>query len=98
MTSSSPTTYVAYYRVSTEKQGKTHLGLDAQKASIHAFLKQYGGTLHAEFTEVESGRNTERTELQKAMTMAKLTGGILLVAKCNCHVPPSCLCNSPVLN
>lgn len=72
--------YVAYYRVSTTKQGQSGLGLEAQQAAVHTFL---GSLTHlvAEFIEVESGRKNERPQLQAAVDLARERGAILLVAK-----------------
>jgi len=50
--------YVAYYRVSTQKQGQTGLGMEAQKQAVSEFLAAFGGEILAEFTEVESGTLT----------------------------------------
>ena len=73
--------YVAYYRVSTAKQGTSGLGLDAQKAAALSYLN--GGTweLAAEFTDIESGKHADRPELRKAMDLCKLIGARLLIAK-----------------
>jgi DNA invertase Pin-like site-specific DNA recombinase len=48
--------YVAYFRVSTQKQGRSGLGLDAQKQAVSDYLRQFGGILVAEFMAVESGK------------------------------------------
>src|SRR5262245_32388573 len=72
------TKYVAYYRVSTERQGRSGLGLEAQRHAVETFN---GGKVIAEFTEVESGRRNDRPELAKAMQHAKATGATLLIAK-----------------
>ena len=63
-----PTRYVVYYRVSTQKQGRSGLGLDAQKAAINAFCSAH---LIGEFIEIESGGKTSRTELAKAIELCK---------------------------
>lgn len=73
--------YVAYYRVSTKKQGQSGLGLEAQKAQVHNFTKGCTDCIVAEYTEVESGKVNDRTELKKAMAAAKAEGAILLIAK-----------------
>jgi len=73
--------YVAYYRVSTKKQGQSGLGLDAQKMQVHSFTKGCTDCILAEFTEIESGKVDDRTELKKAMAMAKAEGAVLLIAK-----------------
>lgn len=73
--------YVAYYRVSTQKQGKSGLGLDAQRKMVADFIAGNGGELVAEYTEVESGKVADRPELMAAMRRADLVGGRLLVGK-----------------
>jgi DNA invertase Pin-like site-specific DNA recombinase len=73
--------YVAYYRVSTQKQGKSGLGLDAQRKMVADFIASNGGELVAEYTEVESGKVDARPELIAAMKKADLVGGKLLVGK-----------------
>ena len=75
------TRYVAYYRVSTQKQGRSGLGLDAQKQSVQDFISQYQGKLIAEYTEVESGKNSNRPVFKEAADYAELTNSIILVAK-----------------
>jgi len=62
--------YVAYFRVSTEKQGKSGLGLAAQHSLVERFLSE-GDELISEFVEVHSGKNDERVELWKAINHAK---------------------------
>ena len=78
---STETKYVAYYRVSTKKQGKSGLGLDAQRNTVSKFIKRNGDRIIAEFTEVESGKNDERTELSKAIETAKENDATLVIAK-----------------
>lgn len=72
---------VAYHRVSTAKQGQSGLGLEAQRAAIEDYAKGVGAVLVASYTEVESGKNNERPELQKALHHAKVTGATLVIAK-----------------
>lgn len=72
--------YVAYYRVSTKKQSKSGLGIEAQKQMVETFAEA-NGQLIADFVEVESGRNDQRVELIKAMALAKKSGASLLIAK-----------------
>jgi len=78
---STETKYVAYYRVSTKKQGKSGLGLDAQRDTVQKFIKRNGDRIIAEFTEVESGKNNDRLELSKAIEMAKENDATLVIAK-----------------
>ena len=73
------TKYVAYLRVSTQRQGYSGLGLEAQKAIIKNFL--HDKTPIAEFTEIESGRKTDRPKLKEALTQCRTTGATLIVAK-----------------
>lgn len=72
--------YVSYIRVSTQKQGRSGLGLEAQQATIRAYL-QAGDEHIAEYREVESGKDDSRPELQKAIEHAKREGATLLIAK-----------------
>jgi hypothetical protein len=74
--------HVAYYRVSTGKQGRSGLGLEAQREAVRAHLNGGSWTLIAEFTEVESGKRHEnRPQLREALELCKLTGATLIVAK-----------------
>jgi DNA invertase Pin-like site-specific DNA recombinase len=72
---------VAYYRVSTDKQGRSGLGLEAQRAAVRAFLDGKGWPPLAEFVEVESGKRADRPELAKAMAACRLYGATLVIAK-----------------
>lgn len=73
--------YIGYYRVSTKKQGKSGLGLEAQKTAVRNFLKSRGGEEIESFTEVESGKNPDRPVLKSAIEHCKDEGAKLLVAK-----------------
>jgi DNA invertase Pin-like site-specific DNA recombinase len=73
--------FVAYYRVSTKRQGRSGLGLDAQKTAVRQFLDGGKWSLLGEFTEVESGKKDDRPQLQKALHLAKVTGARLVIAK-----------------
>lgn len=59
--------FIAYYRVSTKRQGRSGLGLEAQQEAVGRFLAGVGGTALEIFTEVESGRHNERPELMAAI-------------------------------
>jgi len=74
-----PTVYVAYYRVSTQMQGKSGLGLDAQRVAVEAFTS--GHAIIAEFTEVESGKRDDRPQLALALEAAKQANATLVIAK-----------------
>ena len=76
--------FTKYYRVSTRKQGDSGLGLSAQERDIDLYLSTYAETpweVIAEFTDIKSGKDDDRPELQKAIELAEKTGAILLVAK-----------------
>lgn len=74
--------FVAYLRVSTARQGRSGLGLEAQRETVQRFVKERGGRIIApEFVEVESGKRNDRPELEKALKRCRLTGATLVVAK-----------------
>jgi DNA invertase Pin-like site-specific DNA recombinase len=72
--------YVAYYRVSTEKQGKSGLGLAAQRSRLDAFVSSNDRILE-EFVDVQSGRKDDRSGLNKALAFAKARKATLLIAR-----------------
>ncbi len=73
--------FISYLRVSTERQGLSGLGLEAQRAAIETHLNGGNWTLLKEYIEVESGKNNERPQLAKALAECKATGSQLLIAK-----------------
>lgn len=73
--------YVAYYRVSTDRQGKSGLGLDAQQHSVANFMAGRDGDLLEEFTEIESGRRNDRPMLTRALDLCRRKKATLVVAK-----------------
>jgi DNA invertase Pin-like site-specific DNA recombinase len=73
--------FVAYYRVSTGRQGKSGLGLDAQREAVKAYLNGGNWQIVDEHTEVESGKNADRPALEKALTAARLHRASLVVSK-----------------
>ncbi len=73
--------FVAYYRVSTVRQGRSGLGLEAQRDAVTRLMRSNGGRLLEEFTEVESGKRSDRPELQRAIRRAKVSGARLIIAK-----------------
>ena len=72
---------VAYYRVSTATQGRSGLGLEAQKEGVRQFCRGRDCNMLAEFVEVESGKRDDRPQLARALHHAKLTGATLVIAK-----------------
>jgi hypothetical protein len=72
---------VAYERVSTARLGRSGLGLAAQRAAIDRHAAETGADVLDRFTEVESGRRTNRPELAAALHLARLTGATLVIAK-----------------
>ena len=72
--------YVTYLRVSTDRQGKSGLGLDAQRKAVadHVAGK---GEIAAEYVEIESGKKNDRPQLARALAEAKRIGAVLLIAK-----------------
>ncbi len=74
------TSYVAYYRVSTDRQGRSGLGLAAQQEAVRRFLRNDDRQLQS-FTEVESGKNDARPQLAAAMDTCRRSGAVLLIAK-----------------
>lgn len=73
--------FVAYYRVSTVKQGQSGLGLEAQKAAVEGYLESRGGDMAGEFVEVESGKRKNRPQLNAALALCKKVKGTLVIAK-----------------
>lgn len=73
--------FVAYYRVSTDKQGRSGLGLDAQREAVARQAAAAGGAVVAAFEEVESGRRADRPQLALALAECRLRRAALLIAK-----------------
>ena len=85
MVKPTPEKVVSYLRVSTEKQGKSGLGLEAQREEIARYLASTGGTLLMEFEEVETGKGADamdkRPKLKAAIALAKKQKAVLVIAK-----------------
>jgi DNA invertase Pin-like site-specific DNA recombinase len=77
--------FVGYYRVSTSQQGRSGLGLEAQRAAVRSFVESRGGKLVEEYTEVQTGKGSDalalRPELGKAMKATKKHRARLIVSK-----------------
>lgn len=80
-----PQQFVTYYRVSTQRQGASGLGLEAQRHTVEQYLTRSSGTALASFTEVETGKGSnaleKRPQLRIALETCKKTGATLLIAK-----------------
>lgn len=72
---------VAYYRVSTQRQGRSGLGLEAQREAVSAYAKRVGAIVFAEYTEIESGRKCNRPKLIEALGIARLRRATIVVAR-----------------
>ena len=73
--------FVAYYRVSTDRQGQSGLGLEAQRSAVMTYLDGGSWSMFAEFTEVESGKHADRPQLVAALAACKKHKAKLLIAK-----------------
>ena len=77
--------FITYYRVSTQRQGASGLGLEAQRQTVEQYLIRSAGTALASFTEVETGKGSnaleKRPQLRLALETCKKTGATLLIAK-----------------
>jgi DNA invertase Pin-like site-specific DNA recombinase len=73
--------FVAYFRVSTDRQGRSGLGLEAQREAVESYLNGGRWSLVAEFTEIESGKRNDRPELEKALATCKKQKARLVIAK-----------------
>jgi DNA invertase Pin-like site-specific DNA recombinase len=73
--------FVSYIRVSTARQGRSGLGLEAQREAVASYLNGGNWKLLAEFVEVESGKHNDRPELRKALHRCRVTGARLVIAK-----------------
>lgn len=72
---------VIYYRVSTQQQKRSGLGLLAQQDSAHRYIKVNPGRLLAEVTEIESGRSTDRPQLKEALRLCRVYDAKLIIAR-----------------
>src|SRR3954451_24473901 len=72
---------VGLYRVSTAEQGHSGLGLEAQQASVRAFVAAQGWTLVAEFSDIASGKDDRRAGFQAALTRCRQLGAVLVAAR-----------------
>lgn len=81
MTRREPGRFVAYLRVSTDSQGRSGLGLEAQRQAVATYVAQAGGEVVAEFQEIESGKRTDRPQLAAALAACRTRRAVLVIAK-----------------
>ena len=75
------TAFICYFRVSTQAQGRSGLGLEARREAVARHVASVGGRIAGEFTEVESGKRDDRPQLAAALAACRAQGAVLLVAK-----------------
>jgi DNA invertase Pin-like site-specific DNA recombinase len=73
--------FIAYYRVSTARQGRSGLGLEAQRAAVQEYLNGGRWKLIEEVTEIESGKRNDRPQLARALAACRLHNATLIIAK-----------------
>jgi DNA invertase Pin-like site-specific DNA recombinase len=73
--------FVAYYRVSTDKQGASGLGLEAQREAVVRHVRTAAGEIVAEFQEIESGKKNDRPQIATALAACRLRRATLVIAK-----------------
>lgn len=73
--------YIAYYRVSTARQGRSGLGLEAQRAAVREYLNGGKWQLIEEVTEIESGKRNDRLQLARALAACRVRNATLIIAK-----------------
>ena len=72
---------IAYYRVSTDRQGRSGLGLEAQQKAVEDYTRSKGWQIAGAYTEVESGKKKSRPKMAEAIAQAKRTKSKLVIAK-----------------
>lgn len=73
--------FISYLRVSTERQGRSGLGLEAQREAVQSYLNGGNWELVREFVEVETGKRDDRPQLHEALHLCRMTGATLVIAK-----------------
>jgi DNA invertase Pin-like site-specific DNA recombinase len=73
--------FISYLRVSTDRQGKSGLGLEGQREAVARYVAQTGGTVVEEFVEVESGKRSDRQQLASALASSRARRAVLVIAK-----------------
>ncbi len=73
--------FISYLRVSTDRQGRSGLGIEAQRAAVASYLAGFGAAPITEFVEVESGKRADRPELTRALAECRVRKATLVIAK-----------------
>jgi DNA invertase Pin-like site-specific DNA recombinase len=89
--------FICYYRVSTDKQGQSGLGLEAQKTICYAYARSINAEILAEFTDIESGSHNDRAELLKALALLELENDSRLLVAKQCRLTRSVALMSSLL-
>jgi DNA invertase Pin-like site-specific DNA recombinase len=78
---SAPPSFVAYFRVSTDRQGASGLGMDAQESTVGQYVTGAQGVIVASYEEVESGGRSDRPQLALALAECRIRRAVLIIAK-----------------
>lgn len=89
--------FIAYYRVSTDKQGKSGLGLEAQQTICYEYARRVNAEIISEFTDIESGSHNDRPELLKALAMLDIENDSRLLVAKQCRLTRSVALMSSLL-
>src|SRR5687768_6399701 len=73
--------FISYLRVSTQRQGTSGLGIEAQRSAVERYIAQVGGTLTREFVEIESGATKARPVLVQSIALCRKARATLVIAK-----------------
>src|SRR5438445_518696 len=73
--------FISYLRVSTDRQGRSGLGIEAQRVAVASYLAGFGAVPITEFVEVESGKRADRPELTRALAECRVRKATLVIAK-----------------
>ena len=89
--------FIAYYRVSTDKQGQSGLGLEAQRTICYAYARSINAEIISEYTDIESGSHNDRPELLKALALLEIENGSRLLVAKQCRLTRSVALMSSLL-